>query len=371
MKKILHIVFKNTSCVDYIFPYFDSKLDLKRNNLEFLIWDVDAIRIADNLPKNFKNYTYKNIFHFVRFRKLFKLNKIKILKFKSLIDSSVFLKIYKIKSYIKKFDEIYFDCRSFDSLIFKKTIFYILNNLKKKIIYVPHAAHYRSSSEELTKSNIALPQRYDLILSNKLSNPWIKFDLSKKNCFYLNLPTNNKLWKKKIKFFENKDNKVVGFIFRPFIKKKNKTQLSKKDYYINSYEENLMMIEIAKYLFSKGYKIIFRLHPSSKIKDFENYYKNDLKFFKFLFSKGSIHDFLIDIDKVVSFHSTALIYAANYKKKIYLLKTDLEKKIYIKWPKLKKIYKSFCIEIKDKEDFKKKFIKREFNYKQSILKELW
>lgn len=367
--KFLHIVFKSTNCVDYIYPFYFKKIKHENHTLDFLIWDVNYKKIKDQLPYNFNKYCVKDISYFIKSPEILKLKKF----FIRFIDYQFLFNYKRLNNYIKKFDKIFFDCKSFESLFFKNIIFDILKENKLTVTYVPHGPHYRTSYEEMADNNLKVPFSYKLILSNKKSNPWITKKIKKKDCLYLGFPSLDTKWKYEFNNLNVNTNKrkTIGFLFRPFRKQKNRSQLKNDDYYVNSYEENIFMINLSKSLFSNGYNIVYRLHPSSNRKEFLTSYKKDLKKIKIQFSKGSIHNFISQLDNVISFHSTSLIYAAFYNKKIFLIKNDLESLIYKKWPKLKKIYNSFSMIFENKKQFYKVFYKKKKHINMQELKRFW
>lgn len=365
-QKVLHIVFKSANCVDYIYPHYYSEFKKKKiNKLEFLIWDIEAEKILDQMPGIKKIYTIKQLSNFFKFINFFKKKNI-ILSFFLYILNLIFYKNKKLLNYIQSFDILYFDSKSFKNLVFKKLILNVLNKSNKKIFLVPHGPHYTTSYEEIEYDNFFLNPRVYLLLSNKFSNPWVKNLIKKKQCKYIGFPTSNNVWQENIKKQININS--YGFIFRPFIQKKNKKQLKNYDCYINPYDQNIFMLFLAKKLSDQKKKIILRLHPSSRVDDFLDAYSNELRQISYSFSKGSIHDFMNKVSNVVSFHSTALIYAYFYDKKVYLYSNYLEKITYKKWPILKKVYNSFCIKFSNENDFfkkiklNKKIEKKNFNY---------
>ena len=72
--KFLHIVFKSTNCVDYIYPFYFKKIKYENHSLDFLIWDVNYKKIRDQLPYNFNKYCVKDISYFAKIPKILKLN---------------------------------------------------------------------------------------------------------------------------------------------------------------------------------------------------------------------------------------------------------------------------------------------------------
>ena len=376
-KKFLHIIFKGTNCIDYIYPYYFKKTKYDKHSLDFLIWDPNYNKIKKNLPINFHKFNVLNISQFTKIPQVLKIKKNFLKIFQNFFDYKIFFKYRKLEKYLSKFDKVFLDCKSFENLFFKKTIFDIIQKNKITIYYVPHGPHYRSSHEEIADSNLSVNFDYKLILSNKKSNPWKTKNINKQKCKYIGFPASNKLWRYQIKNLKQryKKNQTIGFLFRPFIKKKNRKQLINSDYYINSYEENLFMINLSKKLFLNGYNILYRLHPSTLETDFLDNYCENLKKFSFDFSYGSIHNFMTQAHTIVSFHSTSLIYGAFYKNEIFLFENDLQKKIYSKWPKLKYIYNSFTKNFDSEKKFGLIFNNKSKNNKTKFqkfrLNEIW
>ena len=374
--KYLHIIFKSSNSIDYIYPYYFKKSKYENHIIEFLIWDPNFKIIYNNLPKRYDKYDkYKvrDISEFFKFSSLFNLNKNFLKHIENYFDNYFFFHFKKLENYMNGFDKIFFDCKSFQNLFFKKSIFKILIENNHTPIYVPHGPHYRTTYDEIGDDNLSVNFFYKLLLSNKKSDPWKKKKIKKQNCIYIGLPSYDKVWLKKINLLKKKHlkKKTIGFIFRPFIKRKSRNQLVNNDYYINSYEENLLMINLSKKLYSKGHDIIFRLHPSSSEKKFLEYYNEDLNNISFNFSKGSIHDFFVEANTIISFHSTSLIYGALYKNRIFLINNDLAKKIYLKWPGLKNIYNSFTRTFENEKQLESILNKRNLRFSKKILEKIW
>jgi hypothetical protein len=214
-------------------------------------------------------------------------------------------------------------------------------------------------------------------MCTKKSKPWLDTGgFKKKECEYIGLPARNKKWITFIsKLSKKEDKKRVGFMFRPFDRNFNKFFLNfrKGDKYINTFDENLSFIQIANELNSQGYKIIFRLHPSSKEDVFVKFYGSYIKSLKFNFSRNTIHDFFIEAKNIITFNSSGLIYGCLYKRNFFLKKNELIFDIWKKWPLIKKIFLKFSNTFENSEDFYIKFNNKKFkkyNY-EKIINLLW
>lgn len=386
MKKVLHIVYKSSNSVDYIYPLFFLKSKKKEYKISYLIWDFRPKHLIKNFPKknllNYKIYTFWNFLlfnlksdtisgHFYFQRLYFRL----INLFYFLINKK------KLKNFLQSFDKIYMDCRELQSMPMYKNFCMILKSLNKEIIFVPHSAHYTNLIRETSDLHKQLFQgiKKKLIMSTKKSLPWKDTGgFKKEECIYLGLPSLNDEWLRVFKKLTQNciNKKTVGFAFRPFDRNFENRLLKFRggDDYINTFSDNISFINIAKILNRMGYKISFRLHPSTKEDSFLKFYKKEISNLKFNFSRNTVHDFLSENHYIVSFNSSALIYACNYNKIIFLKENYLTDKVFKRWRLLKQMFHEFSLTFKDKNDFIKKFYNKKnykkYNYKE-ILNKLW
>jgi hypothetical protein len=373
MQKTLHIIFKNTNCVDFIYPKFFVEQKESRIKIDYLIWDLSVFHLKKYLPKNLDFKTF-SAWDFID--KKFNLHFLeksfytKRLYYFFLKKCNFLLHKQKLRDFLLGYDSVYLDCREFDYVPFVKSFVEILNSIKKTITFVPHGPHYRDKVRETCYDHVIFFSKLKkkLILSNKYSEPWLDVGGFKKDeCIYQGFPARNKTWLEFIEKLktENYDEKNIGFLFRPFNRNFNQTFLNfrKEDHYVNSYAENQSFIRIAKKLVNQGYKVIFRLHPSSKFDAFKKFYKKDLKNLEFEFSQNTVHDFYSKCQYVLSFNSSSLIYGCLYNKNVFLKINSLSEKVWNEWPGIDKIYKSFSNLFIDESDFFNKF-----NYKNSLLK---
>ena len=272
------------------------------------------------------------------------------------------------------------DCRELNSLPYVEIFCKILRSLNKTIIFVPHSPYYTNLIRETSDGHAIYFKncKKKLLICTKKSKPWLDTGgFKKKECKFIGLPTRQKKWKSFISQHNKKEyQKKVGFLFRPFDRNFNKIFLKfrKGDKYINSYDENINFIKIAKKLNSMGYKIMFRLHPSSKEDAFQKFYKEHLHKLKYNFSRNTIHDFFVQNSYIISFNCSGLVYGCQYKKKIFLIKNKLINDIWKEWPLIKKIFISFSNTFENNNDFFKKFkdkrSHKEYNV-DKVLNLLW
>ena len=385
MSKSLHIIYKNTNCVDFIYPefYLKNKLGCR---FDYLIWDFNQDHIKKYLPKKegFDYNTYSvwnfinNRFYVKKLEQTYYLKRIYYFIIKKI---DLLLQKKKLKEFLLKYDDIFIDCRECDYIPYVREFSNILKSIHKAIKFVPHGPHYRDNIRETSLDQKIYFEglKKKLILSNKYSKPWIDIGGFKKNeCFYNGLPAKNNDWLVNIVKLKKKnyDEKNIGFLFRPFFLNFNNKilNLKKTDHYINSFEENNTFIDIAKKLYQDGYKILFRLHPSSKFDSFRKFYGKNLEGLEFELCTNTIHDFYLKCQYVLSFNSSSLIYGCLYDKNIFLKKNSLTLKVWDEWKGIDKIYDTFCNYFLDEKDFFEKFKNKKnlkkFN-KETTLDMLW
>ena len=375
MKNYLHIIYKNTSSLDFITPYYHKLYNSgKLNKLIIFVWDLKAENIKKNIinKKKLFNIPVKIYFlkDFLYVKKLIPLiiftRRTLVLRYISYFLLKFVINQKNIFKILKSNNKIYLDNKNFYQIELFYFFFKILKKINKKIFLVPHAPHYRHLGEEYDNSVkhtlLKFKINYEIICSNKKNFNVLK----EKNICYIGLPASDKIWVNK--FIKIKRN-YIGFIMRPFIKKYNQKKLLNFDYYISSYEDNYKFIKYAYLLNKKGYKILFRLHPSSNILEFKKNYNNLLEKFNYTIHKGSIYNFISLCKKIITFHSTAVIYAAYFKSDILLYNNNLTKKIYQNWPELKNLYNSICNEFSDFSNIN--FKKNKGKKPKNKLKEFW
>lgn len=379
MRTYTHIIFKNTSNLDFIIPYYSLKFKSgKFDKLIIIVWDLNDSRIKKNLIKlnklfkiNLKIYYLRSFFG--KNKLLRKLSENFFLKKKFFINKLSFnlVNLKRIEKIIKNSDKIYLDNKEFSQIYFLEILLRIIKVQCLEIILVPHAPHYRKLGEEIDKDNLILLKEYSIKYKVLFSNRK-NFDLLKKkySSIYYGLPCSKLNFPRNTNYNKEKN---VGIILRPFIKKFNSKSLQRYDYYISSYEDNIFFLNIAKELNNKGYNIFFRLHPSTDIENFKNYYGNKLNEFNFNYFSGSIYEFFLNCNNIVSFHSTSLIYAVIFKCKIFLYKNNLSKKIYKNWPILKTVYQSLTVEFTNLNEinFKNNIFNKKLNLTKKVLKKIW
>lgn len=381
MQKVLKIIFKSTASTDYIYPFFYVKKMEKKIKVDFLAWDFSPNHLLKNLPKKkYLNYNYYTIWDFLLTN--LKLNKnlektyyFKRIYFYILNKFIFFVKKNLIKNFLLGYDRIYMDCRELQSLPYQIFFCRLLNSINKTIIFVPHSPYYTNLIRETSDDHALYFKncKKKLLICTKKSKPWLDTGGFKKSeCKYIGLPARNKKWSSFFsKLYKKGNEKKFGFMFRPFDRNFNNFFLNyrKGDKYINSFDENLSFIQIAKKLNSQGYKVSFRLHPSSKEDAFIKFYRSNLKSLNFSFSRNTIHDFFAENKNIISFNSSGLIYGCVYKRKIFLKENKLILHIWKEWPLIKKIFLRFSNTFKNPEEFYKKFnsdkIKR-YNCKQTL-----
>ena len=386
MKKVLHIVYKSSNSVDYIYPLFFLKSKRKEYKINYLIWDFRPKHLIKNFPKkNFLNYKIYTFWSFllldIRSNILSNYFYFQRLFFKCINIFYFLINKKKLKNFLQSFDKIYMDCRELQSMPMYKSFCKILKSINKEIIFIPHSAHYTNLIRETSDLHKKLfhSVKKKLIMSTKKSMPWKDTGgFEKEECIYLGLPSLNEKWlsayKKLTKNYKNK--KTIGFVFRPFDRNFENKLLKFRggDDYINTFSDNISFINIAKTLSKKGYKISIRLHPSTKEDSFIKFYKKEIADLKFNFSRNTIHDFLSENQYIISFNSSALIYACNYNKIIFLKENYLTDKVFKRWKLLKQIFYKFSVTFKNENDLMKKFNNKrnykKYNYKV-ILNKLW
>jgi hypothetical protein len=369
-----HILYKNTSCFDFFLPNFANF----QNNLTIILWDNDnnIKNIKKNLPTqsflkkiNLKIDIY-TVSDFFNLKICFIANLFFIFKLKKILyfftKNFSILNTNKLIFFLRKFNNISIDGRDFDQIQQKEILFDCLNKTNKNIAIMPHAPHYRTSHSEknffcnLKKDKL---ENFTILIANKQSYQNANFLNSK----YFPPPAISNSWinllkKKKLLEINNSSFYKIGIILRPFRKKYSKTKLKKKkvDYYVSSYEENIEILKQCQNLVKNNCKIFLRLHPSTNRNEFYKIYKEYIIKNKIILTSNSIHEFLISCDAVISYPSTAIIYGYFYKKRVFLINNDLQKKIEKKWPYLNYLYSSIAIKIniRDIKNIKKIFFKK-------------
>ena len=100
--KYLHIIFKSSNSIDYIYPYYFKKSKYENHIIEFLIWDPNFKIIYNNLPKRYDKYDkYKvrDISEFFKFSSLFNLNKNFLKHIENYFDNYFFFHFKKLENY--------------------------------------------------------------------------------------------------------------------------------------------------------------------------------------------------------------------------------------------------------------------------------
>jgi len=381
MQKVLKIIFKSTASTDYIYPYYYVKNLEKKYKVDFLAWDFSPNHLKKNLPQQkFIRYNLYTIYNFLKINlKTEKFdNKFYLKRFyhKFLNSFPLLIKKQKIKNFLLGYDKIYVDCRELNSLPYVKTFCKILCSLNKEIIFVPHSPYYTNLIRETSDGHAIYFKKCKkkLFACTKKSKPWLDTGgFKKKECEFIGLPTRQKKWRSFISQHNKKGyQKTAGFLFRPFDRNFNKIFLKfrRGDQYINSHDENVNFITIAKKLNSIGYRIMFRLHPSSKEDAFQKFYKDHLHKLKYKFSRNTIHDFFTQNSYIISFNCSGLVYGCQYNKKIFLIKNKLINDIWKEWPLIKKIFVNFSNIFESNEDFFKKFEDKKSHKKYDVDKVL-
>jgi hypothetical protein len=394
--KILKIVIKNSSTLDFSLPLFrvmkanDPSIEIiilycvfNKNEIlrhsEFYKKEFDKLEIRQidlfqysfvkNIIPNFNviisskfdNLPLSEIFH-------------KLANFKLKYIFNFLLKIvdYFLRKVIEKSikfdwilpsinpDIILFDNRNGYNFPGRNSIYNYMYHKKKPVFLIPHAPHMRDAFSEFCEFDEfgdELPQFCHFLVPLKYGTPWIGRENKKKQFIVSGYPGLDKSWLsyckkcKKSEHFQkiyNNDKKYIIFSMRrylsPGVKRDDNT-----DDYVLSYDEMIdALLILEKFIKKIKYEglIILKPHPSNNFNDIKQLMKN-VPLIDYIISKESIYAHLHHALLLYSLPSTVSLVTAFAGIPTIIVDGRLQKTINQNWVILKEIYEmsSFTINI--------------------------
>lgn len=252
-------------------------------------------------------------------------------------------------------DLVLFDNRTVTNFSGRKEMYSFFERKKIPVVLLPHAPHYASETAEFCKfdenSDDFMPNYTEHWIPFKYGKPW-KLFLNKRNQFiFIGYPGldsrwhKNNIYKKNKKYNEKKKIKCLILTRKFYPKGYKRKQYS--DIATLEYDESLNFIrsitESIKAVTS-DVEFIVKPHPSSSLhQNQEIISKAGLN--NFTINYDSFYNILCDIDIVISQFTTSLAIPIAYKIPTVLVNSTMQSHIMKNWPILENYYKKstfFC-----------------------------
>jgi len=388
-KKILHLVIKNTSSLDFVLPLFwklrkehpDYSLSIlycvfnKKSILRGSSYYSETFSSINVQEYDFSYFT-KRWFYWLSFifkkllsspradklsfleikKKLYKLDLCAIRDLFSLIFEKI---LYVWVNAIVDFerimlffspDIILLDNRSRTKFPGKDEMFNYMYTEQKRVVLIPHAPHYRDPVSEFCpfdEDGESFPDFCEHWMPMKFGTPWksLGWNMPNKRFIYSGYPGFDKEWLNfcmRAKLDKNEKHKVL-FVIRRFLDKDVKREKN-TDYYILDFDEfysNLILLKEAIIKQTSQIDVIIKPHPSNNYKKLRRVLK-DVGLVNAQISYEPIYALLPIIDVVVSLPSTISLIPAMAGIPTLVLNTPLQQKIHNKWKILEELYSSMC-----------------------------
>ena len=383
-KKILHLVIKNTSSLDFVLPFF-WKLRKKHPEYELSVlyctFDKRSIlRTSSFYSKIFSEIGVEeyDFLDFIRpsmqflkrlFRGVFKgsyTDKRSFFEIKEnlkngrfgVIGDLLLLAYYRLLySFAQKFidftaimpffdaDIILLDNRAKSNFPGRDAIFGYMYKAKRKVVLIPHAPHYRDPVSEFCpfdEKGEAFPSFCEHWIPMKYGEPWkaIGLDRPDNRFVYSGYPGFDKEWlnfcKSRIKKRDN--TRRILFIIRRFLDKGIK-RTDDVDYYILDFDDFYKPLLVIKEVMQElgDVELIIKAHPSNNYRKLVDVVKQSgIK--NWTITYEPIYALLGLVDVVVSLPSTILLVPAMAGIPTILIMNKLQFRINERWSVLWDLY---------------------------------
>lgn len=385
MSKIVQILIKNTSTLDFSIPVLIELkkrghevilIDLcrKKNSLSSLYanlineYDIEYISREDLFPKTFQ-YILRLLDQFepraapIRLKEflsggkgIFRITKFIIKNLKSIVFHIIRFSLYKCSNLfhrpsfdlsvlLDKCDVILWDHRARTSFYCDNYIISHLRDYSGQIYLMPHAPHMRDPDTEIYLPITGqLNENYTYLLPINWSDNdviYASYDARFVHCGY---PGFDDPWIEEVK--SHSKEKVAGtvlIIMRPFSGESVSDQ-AEIDHYVLTYREALDWLLVCKdQIGDDAIRIHLKLHPSnSKSSVIELLQKISFPVPTEILDED-IYTSVSEADTVYGFYSTTLLIASAFGCKTYCLKTDLVDRSFSDWPILEQVYGDYGI----------------------------
>lgn len=385
MSKIVQILIKNTSTLDFSIPVL---IELKKRGHEVILIDLcrnknslsslyaDLINEYDIVSISREDLLPKASQYILRFLDQIELRRApirlaeflaaekritKVLIFVTKNFRSIFLNIlciffYKYSSLLRgpalrlsalldECDVILWDHRTSTSFYFDDYIISHLNDYSGEIFLVPHAPHMRDPFTEIYLPITGyLNENYNYLLPLNWSDNDIVYSSHDARFLHCGYPGFDESWRAEVE--SRSQQKHVGtvlILMRPFSDESINDRYE-IDHYVLSYSETVdWLLACREQIGTDVERIHIKLHPSNSKKAVAKLLQ-DINFpGEVEILNEDIFMSVAKVDTVYGFYSTTLLISSSFGCKTYCMRTSLVDRSFCDWPILEQVYHDYGI----------------------------
>lgn len=406
MSKIVQILIKNTSTLDFSIPVL---LELKKRGHEVILidlcrkknslsslyanlikeYDIEYISREDLFPKTFQyilkfldqielraapvrleeflsaekrisgilNFVFRNLGSIV-----FNILRISFYKYTSLLRGPA----SRLLALLDECDVILWDHRTSTSFYFNDYIVSHLKDYSGQIFLVPHAPHMRDPVTEIyLPVTGCLNENYNYLLPLNWSDNDVVYSSHEARFLHCGYPGFDESWRAEVESrSEQKHAGTVLILMRPF-SDQSINDRSKIDHYVLSYTETVdWLLACKKQIGNDVERIHLKLHPSNSEKAVEDLLQEINFPVEVKILNEDIFMSVAKVDTVYGFYSTTLLIASAFGCKTYCMRTSLVERSFKDWPILEQVYHDYGIKFMHLRDDEKSPIKTTKNIKR-------